>query len=352
MKVVHIESGLGNQMLGYMEYLAIKESNPNEQCYIETILSEVPECGAVTSQWNGYELEKIFGIKEPNIKELYTEEAWKRVVKRVRKSEFWLNNWDYATAIVSALNEENLDINLEYDDPWSSYKIATETVTGKFKKNIRWLKKTPIWYHYNRIKEKITEDKIVATESKWMDRLFFTDSRNLYCGFTLRFRFRNGALERMENSYRKAFVFPELDAKNESIAREISSCNSVAVHVRRGDMLSYNAKYYRYGYFSRAVKYIKEHVSKPVFYIFCDAGSTQWCKENMKILGLNANSDQIKFIDWNKGVDSYKDMQLMAMCKHNVVTNSSFGLWGAWLNLNQNKITCSPEILFNTTNHF
>ena len=68
MKVVHIESGLGNQMLSYCEYLAIKKMNPNDDCYIETIIYELPECNDIICQWNGYELNNIFGLDAPNIK--------------------------------------------------------------------------------------------------------------------------------------------------------------------------------------------------------------------------------------------------------------------------------------------
>ena len=66
MKVIHIESGLGNQMLSYCEYLALKKVNPDDDFYLETIIYDIPECNDVICQWNGYELERIFGIKEPS----------------------------------------------------------------------------------------------------------------------------------------------------------------------------------------------------------------------------------------------------------------------------------------------
>ena len=62
MKIIHIDSGLGNQMLSYCEYLAMKKMNPDDDCYIETIIYEIPECQEVVCQWNGYELNRIFGI--------------------------------------------------------------------------------------------------------------------------------------------------------------------------------------------------------------------------------------------------------------------------------------------------
>lgn len=117
-------------------------------------------------------------------------------------------------------------------------------------------------------------------------------------------------------------------------------------------MLGYNYAYYVTGYFKRAVKYIKQHTSQPVFYIFCDPDSVQWAKDNADILGLDMKKDKVNFVDWNKSTDSYRDMQLMAACKHQVITNSSFGWWGAWLNTNPDKITCSPDAMINTTHTF
>lgn len=76
MKVVHIESGLGNQMLSFAEYLVIKKLNPSEECYIENLIYEIPECNDVIFQWYGYELERIFGIRAPNIKDKFSKEQW------------------------------------------------------------------------------------------------------------------------------------------------------------------------------------------------------------------------------------------------------------------------------------
>ena len=58
MKLVHIESGLGNQMLNYAEFLAMRHANPGEECYMENIIFRIPEVNETISQWNGYELEK------------------------------------------------------------------------------------------------------------------------------------------------------------------------------------------------------------------------------------------------------------------------------------------------------
>ena len=86
------------------------------------------------------------------------------------------------------------------------------------------------------------------------------------------------------------------------------------------------------------MKYIKKRIDTPHFYIF--SNDSLWVKENLKL-------DNMTIVDWNSGKDSYKDMLLMSKCKHNIIANSSFSWWGAWLNNNSNKIVISPDKWFN-----
>ena len=182
---------------------------------------------------------------------------------------------------------------------------------------------------------------------------FRKTAENILDGQRLTFKQKGSGIERIEKEVREAFTFPEItDSKNKEAMKLIQSENAVAIHARRGDMAGYNYDCYRFGYFKRCMKFIRSRVADPVFYIFCDPGSVAWAKENYKILGLDGKKDKIRFVDWNKGEDSYRDMQLMAACKHQVITNSSFGWWGAWLNTFPGKITCSPDPRINTTHSF
>lgn len=351
MKVIHIESGLGNQMLSFCEYLAMKKANPQDKVYIENIIYDIPECNDIICQWNGYELERIFGLKAPNIREVFSEKQWGQVIRDIRDSEFWLRNWNYPVHFTNAFRNAGLDIrNIRGNFEKSNLQIAYDrNRKASFKEILR--KKD--WYLYLRYKKNMLKGRYESQREEYKSRMFIYSDENLFTGQQLWFKNINSGIEEIEAEIRSVFRFPIItDGKNQEAIRLIESCNSIAIHARRGDMLGYNYPCYRFGYFKRAVSYLRKRVNNPVFFIFCDPGSVEWAKENGNILGLNFNRDTVHFVNWNKGEDSYRDMQLMSKCKHQIITNSSFGWWGAWLNENPDKITISPSYLVNTTNTF
>ena len=175
---------------------------------------------------------------------------------------------------------------------------------------------------------------------------------DVFTGQRLTFKLIGSGINIIDSEIREVFKFPEfVTKKNRDFASFLQSCNSVFIHARRGDMLSSNGWCYRYGYFRRATSMIRKHVQDPVFVFFTDSGSIDWCKQNANIFGLNYSKDRVHFVDWNNGRDSYRDMQLMSYCKHGIITNSTFGWWGAFFISNPNKITVSPLNEINTTHH-
>jgi hypothetical protein len=123
------------------------------------------------------------------------------------------------------------------------------------------------------------------------------------------------------------------------LQQEICSKTSISVHIRRGDYLN-NKIVDVFGricdleYYQRAIEYIKSNVENPFFYVFSD--DKEWIKAN-----LSFPNSQI--VDFNHGKDSWKDMYLMSLCKHNINANSTFSWWAAWLNNNEHKIIVVPE---------
>lgn len=150
--------------------------------------------------------------------------------------------------------------------------------------------------------------------------------------------------KQIEDIIRKSFIFKDIDKSNLSIAEEIRSYNSVSLHIRRGDYLG-NSIYSGVcteEYYSKAIDEIITNCSLTdniKFYIFSDD----------KIFA-NQFIQKVKYptelIEHNKGIDSYKDMFLMSQCRHNIIANSSFSWWGAWLNSNPDKIVVAPKRWF------
>ncbi len=142
----------------------------------------------------------------------------------------------------------------------------------------------------------------------------------------------------------KAFEFPPfVDKRNIEVANDMASSNSVAIHIRKGDGYgTWNifSNTCPKDYYDRALQYIKDHVDNPRFFIFTD--SPEVVKEYLDL-------DDYTLINWNptSGKGNYLDMQLMSCAKHNVIANSTYSWWGAWLNANPEKIVIGPKYWFN-----
>lgn len=136
----------------------------------------------------------------------------------------------------------------------------------------------------------------------------------------------------------------ELDEQNKNILNSIYASNSISLHIRRGDYVSNPKAKAVHGvceleYYQEAIKYMQEHnqSSKIIWYVFSD--DIEWVKSNLSI-------ENAVYINNNKGIAAYKDIVLMSKCKHNVIANSSFSWWGAWLNDNPSKIVVAPTKWF------
>lgn len=129
-----------------------------------------------------------------------------------------------------------------------------------------------------------------------------------------------------------------LKGKNDEIRTIIEQNTSVSIHIRRGDYSNSNSNLpiLDISYYKKAIEHIASQINKPYFFIFSDG--IDWVKENLDLSKFNH-----QFIDWNKNENSYIDMQLMSMCKHNIIANSSFSWWAAWLNANPNKLVIAPD---------
>ncbi|MDO8664746.1 MAG: alpha-1,2-fucosyltransferase [Candidatus Liptonbacteria bacterium] len=147
---------------------------------------------------------------------------------------------------------------------------------------------------------------------------------------------------------RKAFSFrEELSGEAAVIAEEIKNKNSVSLHVRRGDYVKFEKVKKMVGdtnlsYYAATVSYIAERVNAPHFFVFSD--DIEWCEENLKI------SFPVTYLDEKTaGPKNAYHLELMSLCKHNIIANSAFSWWGAWLNKNPEKIVVAQKKWYATT---
>ena len=142
---------------------------------------------------------------------------------------------------------------------------------------------------------------------------------------------------------REAFAFhPELASEQTRRLVEQIKADALAVslHVRRGDYLQPSVWRNTGGvcclpYYKRAIAEMQRRVGGAHFYVFSD--DPEWCRANLPL------DETAVFVDWNKKADSWQDMMLMSLCRHNIICNSTFSWWGAWLNNNPGKTVLAPD---------
>ena len=279
--------GLGNQMFQYAFYLKLKN------VYEENLKADL-SFFCKQNCHNGYELKRIFNIDMPfaTVEECYF--SGKKCIGEISHSR--LLKFAYRIYYNAFLSKHMFP-------PYSPYHRKDNE------------------YKANGYYEDMFDDIYKYYGGYWQNELYFRDISDLI---------------------RDAFVFPKLDSYNLELAKLITAKESVSLHIRRGDYLTAENSVFQNictpTYYKNAVSYMNSSVANPYYFIF--SNDIEWCKNNL-------NLDNMIFVDWNIGVDSYKDMQLMSLCKHNIIANSSFSWWGAWLNNNPNKVVCAPKRWYN-----
>lgn len=138
---------------------------------------------------------------------------------------------------------------------------------------------------------------------------------------------------------RQDFAFAPPTGRNAELAAEIADTLSVSLHLRRGDYVG-NASHVICGqaYYDAALAALLPQLpGPPTIYVFSD--EPDWARENLRLPGTPV------IVDHN--TDSPQDdMRLMSLCRHNIIANSSFSWWGAWLNAAPGRIVMAPKRWF------
>lgn len=169
-------------------------------------------------------------------------------------------------------------------------------------------------YHYDSLSYK----DIVYNDNMLLDGYF--QSEKYWFGF--------------EDKVKELFSIDENTLKylNDRYGETLNDDNTCSIHVRRGDYLNIDIfNKLDHGYYNNAIDIVGRDKH---FIIF--SNDIEWCKNNFN--GIKAT-----FIE--NEVD-YVDLYLMSLCKHNIIANSTFSWWSAYLNNNENKTVIGPNTWF------
>lgn len=367
MKIMRISCGMANTMFQYAAYLQIKKMYPNEDVYVDTMWHEITKYP--------YELNKAFGIDISNY------DFWEKAKKENRldyEAEFdqyriwekygyksWVNMVDQIYEYVPGGSEieypqiyqkagYEFDIELADGATFKELKYALDNKLI-FPKNTRKCFKNFLQKVLGKYNSIFMYERAIRIPDK--RKKLLSDILNLqkpdFTGYppVERFKCEGDAyfctfgnpndVVGIENELKEIFTFVPFEEENNiQLAKEIEAVESVSIHTRVSAMdYGMSAALHR-NYYKKAVNYIEKKLGTNVqYFIFSDR--PEWVKENLECVGINEERKYV-IVNNNSGEKSFRDMQLMSMCKHNICAQSTFSWWAGFLNNNDDKIWITP----------
>ncbi len=212
-------------------------------------------------------------------------------------------------------------------------QIATQDEIRNFKS------KYPLFF---KIENKLLNKNFIFGSSHYKENKFYIDTKIF--DENLKDFYVEGYFQTYKYIQELNQILFQFQMKLSEAEEQLLQGNVVSIHIRGGDYITSKKDNVLFGnictsnYYKNAIEYIKNSVKDPIFLIFTN--DTQYAKQLL-------NGENFKIVDWNSGKESFRDMYLMSLCKHNIIANSSFSWWGAWLNKNDSKIVIAPNKWFN-----
>ena len=171
----------------------------------------------------------------------------------------------------------------------------------------------------------LTKSKSTYFEGYWNNQKYFESiSSEIRHDFTL----KNKLTEPAEKKY------------HEIINLKTTKTKSVSLHIRRGDYISNPYAFEQHcilsiDYYKDALNFLTSKISKDNLKIYIFSDDMNWVKKNLILTEFD--------VEYMPQMHDYEEMYLMSLCDHNIIANSSFSWWGAWLNKNAEKIVIAPK---------
>lgn len=283
MKIVNVIGGLGNQMFQCAFALALQNAYKDESVYIDIhhYKNPYPKIFRGNNFYhNGFEVSKLF----PNFKLPIATAG------QIWKVSYYIPNYFISRVVRRFFPIRHNEYIQSYKD---AYLYKGEALMLKNKEYF---------------------------EGYWLSPMFFDFCKDVILD---------------------AFTFKPFTTKeNKDYAKILATKSSVTIHIRRGDYLN-GANVQNIctlWYYRKAILKVRECIENPEFFIF--SNDQEWCMENLKDEFGDA---PVHFVTNNKGNECYRDMQLMSLARCNILANSSFSWWGAYLNKRKDQIVYVPD---------
>lgn len=264
-----------------------------------------------------------------------------------------LGNQMFQYAYARALQAKGMDVRLDmgkaYDEVFGKYRNHIQRTTGIQNFNLR-IKPIDV-YKYGRYSY-LNQDTFVrkiqyalGKNSMWFYN-FYEEEEQKYSkkaekikgNYYIKGWFQSERyFKDIRNILLKEFTPKKKIIISGEIKEALNNPQSVSIHIRRGDYVKANNTV-SILYYQKAVQYIGQLYQNPIFLVFSD--DLDWVKNNISIEGkcIHVNED--------KKMQDYEELLVMSKCKSNIIANSTFSWWAAWLNQNKEKCVIAPKNWF------
>lgn len=290
MKIQFLNGGLANQAFQYIFAKYYELSFPGDIMYMDDSYF------ALNTVHNGYELEKVFGIKPHFVSECFDEEVWSYMLEEKSRGK----------SIPQIMCENGMDM----------YMVSEVNLAHK---------------HFNPFSGRV----INIPTHKYDHAIIGAPGDVYFHGYWI----NKWWMEKYRDVFLKEFTFPPIeDSKNKEYLKEILGRPSVFMHVRRGDYVTIgfalDSSFFlnTVNEFNEKIKItpeVENDIKKWTIFVFSD--DISWCRENWKELGLD-QFGEVVFVEGNMEGKNYIDMQLMSHCEAILMSNSAFSYLAALLN--------------------
>ena len=281
MKIQFLNGGLANQTFQYIFARYYELSHPGDVMYMDDSYF------TLNTVHNGYELEKVFGVRPHMLSECFTKEVWNFILEEKRTGK----------SVPQILMDNGLQISMiaEADDSQRTFN----PFSGKI---------------YSRPANQYTPSVLELSGNVY------------YHGYWI-----NGSwFKKYKDIFLQELQFPAItDPKNLTYSNQILSCDSLSIHIRRGDYVTLGWTWEADAYLPLIQKF-REQLSND-WHLFVFSDDIPWCREHADEMGFQ-HFKSVTYVEGNTDGENYRDLQLMTLCKAMIVSQSSFCYLASLLN--------------------